>query len=166
MVDMKHSPSTSALGVAFNAFLFADVAVLGGAPVTVLSALARLDVDPWQEAADLARLPRKAASQRLTELLMRLPHRQGDLAEAHAISTRLIGLLPAADLNGAQPALGKSPRRSDQLFAVVGLGLGLVVLASVLLSANSHTPAPVKPEQAHSVVSASPPETHAGPPAV
>ena len=41
--------------------------------LSVLSALARLDIDPWQEAANLARLPRETATERLATLIAKLP---------------------------------------------------------------------------------------------
>src|SRR5271165_2834745 len=40
-----------------------------GTGLSVLSALARVNVDPWQEAASLARMPRAAAVMRLTGVL-------------------------------------------------------------------------------------------------
>ena len=47
-------------GAEFNDFLFAPIGEDGnGMLVSVLSGLARLDVDPWQEAAKLAQLPGK-----------------------------------------------------------------------------------------------------------
>jgi hypothetical protein len=41
--------------------------------LSVVSAPARLGVDPWREAATLAGLPREAAIQRLTTLIAELP---------------------------------------------------------------------------------------------
>src|SRR5208282_2323399 len=60
----------------------------------VLSSLARLDVDPWQEAATLTKMPAQDATARLTSLLSSLP---SDAATVVAPSTviRLIALLPA-----------------------------------------------------------------------
>lgn len=42
-------------------------------PLSVLSALARVGLDPWQEAATLAGLPGDAAIQRLTASIAELP---------------------------------------------------------------------------------------------
>jgi hypothetical protein len=42
-------------------------------PLSVLSALARLDVDPWEEAAKLSELPKDTAAQRLASFIVRLP---------------------------------------------------------------------------------------------
>jgi hypothetical protein len=71
---MTHSTIPALLGPEFDAFLFASVDPEGeGASLSVLSALARLDVDPWREAAELARMPREVANQRLTSLIAALP---------------------------------------------------------------------------------------------
>jgi hypothetical protein len=37
-------------------------------PLSVLSALARLDLDPWKEAVELSELPRDCAAQRLERI--------------------------------------------------------------------------------------------------
>lgn len=63
--------------------------------LTVLSALARQNVDPWQEAADLSKLPRETAMQRIASRLEALP---GDPSQVDrsAIAERLLALLPRA----------------------------------------------------------------------
>jgi hypothetical protein len=63
-------------------------------PLTVLSALSRLDVDPWEEAAELSELPKDSATRRLASLIARLPGGRWPLAEATAIADPLIELLP------------------------------------------------------------------------
>jgi hypothetical protein len=40
---------------------------------TILSVLARLGVDPWEEAAKLAQLPRVSAAKRLIEFIATTP---------------------------------------------------------------------------------------------
>jgi hypothetical protein len=53
----------------FDDFLYAPIGADGGEmPLSVLSALARLDLDPWQEAAELSELPKGTATQRLAAL--------------------------------------------------------------------------------------------------
>lgn len=88
------TPATSlSLPSEFDAFLFASIVEDGnGMLLSVLSALARLDVDPWQEAANLARLPAEAATKRLASLIAILPSEPS--ADAGKIATRLIALLP------------------------------------------------------------------------
>ncbi|NYZ15107.1 hypothetical protein HL658_21400 [Azospirillum sp. RWY-5-1] len=66
-----------------------------GGPLSVLSALARLDVDPWAEAARLAALPRDAAASALSAILRRLPGDTPDAADVGMIANRLVELLPS-----------------------------------------------------------------------
>jgi hypothetical protein len=63
-------------------------------PLSVLSALARLNLDPWKEAAELSELPRDSAAQRLAALIVRLPGGQWTQADSMGIAHRLIELLP------------------------------------------------------------------------
>ena len=63
-------------GSEFNDFLFAPIGEdRNGMLVSVLSGLARSDVDPWQEAAKLAQLPGEAATKELAALIGALPDR-------------------------------------------------------------------------------------------
>ena len=62
--------------------------------LSVLSALVRSNVDPWQEATELARLPVKAATRRLVLLIAELPCGPSAPLVPEAIATRLIALLP------------------------------------------------------------------------
>jgi hypothetical protein len=92
VVEMTPAVSIPQLGSEFDDFLFAPVGDdANGMTVSVLSALARLDVDPRQEAANLARLPGGPAIERLTLLLAALPGRIS--ANPGTIATRLIPLL-------------------------------------------------------------------------
>jgi hypothetical protein len=82
-------------GSEFNDFLFAPIGEdRNGMLVSVLSGLARSDVDPWQEAARLAKLPGESATQRLASLIGALPDRAASYPESHAIAARLVALLP------------------------------------------------------------------------
>jgi hypothetical protein len=65
-----------------------------GTPLSVLSALARLDIDPWAEAARLAALPRDAAASALAVILRRLPAQQAGAPDAGTVADRLVTLLP------------------------------------------------------------------------
>jgi hypothetical protein len=57
--------------------------------LSVLSALARLGLDPWKGAAKLSELPSDHATQRFA-LTVRLPGGPWALAEARGIALRLI----------------------------------------------------------------------------
>jgi hypothetical protein len=62
--------------------------------LSVLSALARMGVDPWQEAARLAGLPREAATERLASIIAALPDGSSGELEPRRIAASLIALLP------------------------------------------------------------------------
>ena len=92
---MAQSASISVRGSEFNDFLFSQIGKdKNDTPLSVLSALARLNVDPWQEAAELARLPRETATQRLASSIAALPDRSSAHLEHETIAARLIALLP------------------------------------------------------------------------
>lgn len=62
--------------------------------LSVLSALARMDIDPWEEAAKLAQLPRETATRTLALLIAALPSGPSVRPDPEAIAPRLIALLP------------------------------------------------------------------------
>lgn len=76
-----------------------------GTPLSVLSAFARLDIDPWTEAARLAALPRDAAAAALAVILRKLPGQHPETQDPAMIADRLVRLLPrggsATTINGA-----------------------------------------------------------------
>ena len=81
----------------FDRFLFASVGEeVDGVPLSVLSALARLELDPWDEAARLAHLTREAAADQLASMIGRLSDRRWSLSEARRIAGRLVERLPMA----------------------------------------------------------------------
>ena len=63
-------------------------------PLSVLSALARLDVDPWAEASRLARMPSEAATLFLTALIAALPGGSSAHGDPGVHAKRLSALLP------------------------------------------------------------------------
>ena len=78
-------------------FLFASVGEeIEGIPLSVLSALARLGLDPRNEAARLSRLTSKAATSQLARMFAQLPDRPWTSPEIRRIASRLVELLPAA----------------------------------------------------------------------
>jgi hypothetical protein len=119
------SPSES--GAAFDNFLYAPV----DATLTVLSALARLNLDPWKEAAALARLPASAAEARLASLIATLPDAALD---SQAIATRLIALLPrfpglAGPMEAARSRFTVAARYPQlAIYALLGLIIAVVAL--------------------------------------
>lgn len=63
-------------------------------PLSILSALARQDVDPWDEAAKLALLPEEQAVAQLVILLGAFPHAPLACPDPASIARRLVTLLP------------------------------------------------------------------------
>lgn len=112
---MTHSALASVLGSDFDRFLFAPLGEdVNDVPLSVLSALARLNIDPWEEAAELARLPGETATQRLTSLIAALPDRSSAHLDPGTIAARLIVLLPSRarskiPLRGTLLGVGTTP---------------------------------------------------------
>jgi hypothetical protein len=80
----------------YNTFLFASVGEeAAGVQLTVLTALTRLGLDPWQEAARLSDLPREAAARALAAMIGALPAGDWKVSESGAIAARLVDCLPA-----------------------------------------------------------------------
>ena len=79
--------------------------------LTVLSVLARQNVDPWEEAADLSRLPRDTAARKLLSIITASPALSSMSANQTAVVDRLIALLPAriASADGTPAALPDLP---------------------------------------------------------
>jgi hypothetical protein len=89
----------------YNDFLFATVGEDKiGMPLTVLTALARLGVDPWLEAARLADLSKDAALLAFTATIAGLPEGDWKAADAGAIAQRLLKWLPGKSVK-AVPAV-------------------------------------------------------------
>ena len=90
----------------FDEFLYASIAEEhNGTLLSVLSALARMNLDPWDEAARLAGLPRAAARQWLTTLIAAIPDGPLPRGDPGLLVERLIALLPRR----APPAAESSP---------------------------------------------------------
>jgi hypothetical protein len=128
---MKSSPSVSGLTPEFDDFLFARInADSEATPVSMLSVLARLGLDPWEEAAKLARLPRASAVQRLVSLIGAIPSAYPDPG---TVSNRLIRLLPSPPglTVPRRPKFGFSGVLSTRL--AVGITLALIFIIQLIL---------------------------------
>ena len=85
----------TSLGSEFDDFLFAPIGEeANGMLLGVISALARLDLDPWQEATNLAGLPEETATERLASLIAALPGGLSAHRYPEPIAARLTALLP------------------------------------------------------------------------
>jgi hypothetical protein len=91
-----------------NDFLFASIGEeQSGLKLTVLSAFARLDLDPWSEAGRLSKLPKEAAINALAAMIAACPGGDRNLEDSQKIAVRLVNFLPRS---GSVPA--SSPTRS------------------------------------------------------
>src|ERR1700734_41291 len=76
-------------------FLFAAVgAEQDGIPLSMVSALTRLGLDPWDEAGRLSSLSKREAVEQLARLIAELPDTGRPLAEARQIAGTLVEQLP------------------------------------------------------------------------
>ena len=80
----------------FDNFLYSVVREVDGVPLTVLSALARNDLDPWDAAEELTRLSRNTAAARLGEMLSCQPNQAGEPPSNDLATIQLLARLPAA----------------------------------------------------------------------
>jgi hypothetical protein len=95
----------------YNAFLFASVGEeAAGVQLTVLTALTRLGLDPWQEAARLSDLPREAAARALAATIATLPAGDWKASESAAIAARLVDCLPARSAPAVPSLKDRAPK--------------------------------------------------------
>jgi len=145
----------------FNDFLYASIgAESNEMPLSVLSALTRLSLDPWEEAAELSELPQDSAAQRLASLIARLPGGRWALADSGAIAQRLVGLLPSP--GGSKiPLAGKAHGLREMTGSTFAKMLILAALgATALLFAASREPSQGNHADAPAFDAGGPPPTH------
>src|SRR3981081_2995966 len=88
-------PSVSSFTSRYNHCLFAPICEeANGMRLSVLSALARMDVDPWEEATRLAAMPKAIAERTLVSTLDQVLGKGWNRSEAEVIAARLVQLLP------------------------------------------------------------------------
>ncbi len=119
-----------------NDFLFAAVGdEANGMPLNVVSALTRLDVDPWDEAARLSTLPKAVAVAALAPMIARLPICRQPRSDDWEISRRLVELLPAHGRAAAPGSLereaAKDKRRLRLAMVLVCLVFAAAMLAAI-----------------------------------
>ena len=113
----------------FNAFLFGTVGEERiGVPLSVLSAFARLGLDPWREAARLSDMPRDSAVAVLSGTIARLPAGRWEPSEMRGIAARLIESLPRrGSVSPARPRRARLPAWLIVIALSAGVFLGLAV---------------------------------------
>jgi hypothetical protein len=141
---MANPSSVLNLASEFDPFLFATVGEdRNGMPLTVLSTLARSDLDPWQEAARLTEAPGKIATERMAALIASVPGKPSILLDSGTIAARLIALLPRRAISN--DAVGKTLRGGSTMSDArsIVFVICMVVIVAVQWAAFSHL-APAK----------------------
>ena len=117
-------------------FLFAAVGEeRNGVPLSVISALTRLGLDPWEEAGRLSSLGKRDAVDRLLHLIGQLPGARWPSAEARDIAAGLIERLPAGG-GAARSAAAPQPVGAwltrERVFWLLLLVLGAGAIVSII----------------------------------
>ena len=115
----------------YDDFLFASVCETEEMTLSVLSVLARQDVDPWQEAARLAQLSRDQAVNSLASKIWKSNSERWSQSEASIAAVRLIELLPSHSRDRSS-ALWTGGNVELTFWVVAGL-----LAMSVAISGNS-----------------------------
>ncbi len=124
-----------------NPFLFSVIGPeQSGAPVSVVSLLARLGSDPWWEAGRLADLPKEAARDWLAQKIASTPTGTWSLSDAAIIAIRLVALLPVR-IRGQMPPVslpwsGRSGAQKGATSSLILALCGAAIFAFVRLVAG------------------------------
>ena len=161
VVIVTSAASVSFFRTEFDDFLYAPIgADRNETPLSVLSALARLNLDPWKEAAELSELPKDIATQRLATSIARQPAGQWARADSKAIAGRLIELLPRRSNSKVALTEKAQGHRGMNGFTVAKILICAALGVTALIVAASREPAsPGVPADAPAFGTASPPQT-------
>ena len=109
--------------------------------LSVMSAFARRNVDPWQEAVRLSQLPRDVATRELCAMIAELPSGSPSRASPRAIAERLMAPLPRCAGSAASPRKTLSgsavATRRETVIRAVALLLLLVSMVVATLGLQS-----------------------------
>ena len=131
-------PAFSLLQSEFNDFLYAPIGEESNDLVlTVLSAFARLGIDPWQESARLAHWSKVMATQRMTSIVAGLPNGRWAQSDAGAIAARLIELLPA-QRTAPSPSNTRADAQHPRVRPISKLAFVLMLGGSILVAVINH----------------------------
>src|ERR1041384_3166778 len=124
---MLSHASGSVTDEAYERFLYASICEQNnGTQVTVLSALVRAGIDPWDEARSLTTMPRAKAEATLSSILRQSFDQNPIGLEAEVVSARLVELLPTR--NAGKPAITSIGEADRWIFWLVWLAFALAVV--------------------------------------
>jgi hypothetical protein len=150
----------SSLGSEFDAFLFAPLGEdRNGLQVSVISLLARMNLDPWQEAGDLAILPAEAAAGRLAVTLDTLTDPKLRQANSRTMALSLLALLPhrtPVDVQVPRAAIAAAtpPDFRARIGAAIIIMSAIMLLGSQLITARRSAPIPPGGDHGSAVLTA------------
>ena len=158
---MTHPALALLIGPEFDEFLCAPIGDdRNGTGLSVLSALARLNVDPWQEATSLALMPTEAAVVRSAALIDTLPN-EGTIGISATIPTDLVALLPrdnSANVRSSVRLFVPAGQRQTQVLMALS-ALAIMTLIVFAISAVipvgpgiGKNPSPPRPNDATTVM--------------
>jgi hypothetical protein len=125
-----HRPSASTLTRWYDAFLFEPLCnEASGMSLSVVSVLARANVDPWEEAGRLATMPKVLAEKALVATLDLIPGRSWKPAEAKTIAARLVRLLPLPCEGGPTEVSPSGTKQKRYWWLWLVFAIGISVLA-------------------------------------
>ena len=131
----------SVIGTEYNDFLFATIGEeKNQTPLSVLSALTRLDIDPWQEAARLTQLPKEEAIKDIRSALGALPGGRWTAGESSTIAARVVELLPSQKHHVSSIASDQIGRRIVVALAVMWIVFAGAWLAFVARESHANHP--------------------------
>jgi hypothetical protein len=159
---MSSNNRVAAITSEFDDFLYASIDDdFNGMPLSMLSALARLNVDPWEEAGRLARMPRDLAIGALATLLAALPQGLAERPDSGSLARRMVALLPQQAESRTLSTAATSVTELRGKFHVFTLFLASYVIFSILFAAaqwlmgapDKNTPSDIAPPTASAAVS-------------
>lgn len=129
---------------ALNDFLFAAVGMeANGTALSLVSVFARQGDDPWREAGKLLSLPKSAAIHSVASTIAGMPASVWTLADATAIATRLVALLPTQSAS-AERGPGTDGARAAHLVRIglvlASIAFGIVSTLGLFMGRHASTP--------------------------
>ena len=151
-LPLATTPPRISIDRQFDRFLYAQIGEEpNGMQLSVLSALARQDVDPWEIAQQLTSLAREPAIRLLTPLLARIPASASDKAAPEVIAARLVALLPSPHPSDREPGVSRIEQKCappvpmiDRIRLIVAFALCMLfsqwLLSGLSPKATAETP--------------------------
>jgi hypothetical protein len=123
----------------FDRFLFAPLYENGETSLSVLSALARQDIDAWQEAARLDQLPKDPAINSFASTIWKSDSERWSPSEASLVAASLIELLPSHNASRNSSISTEADTSQFMMWVVYGILLGSIAMSgnNNLQSTNS-----------------------------